>query len=289
MLEHVTRAVYYTNIHLLFASAVGVCAWVLTSIPFGSATTKYWIWVATSLNFIFPTGAILDALEAPHLQWASPLGVVGDAASRLSRSPAAPVLLLAWLSGSALLLTRLLSRLREERREAGAPGGPRAPAVEGVLRPRISLPAGIGQVLNDRELDAVLIHERIHVRRRDNLIRLIHELGRCALWFHPLVWFAGARLAFYRELSCDESVIRRGRGAELIAALGKLAAPEGEFLLEAGVGSYLSHRVARLASARVRGSFAAANTFLAVTFSALLLAGVFETVAHTACCFVSPR
>jgi Zn-dependent protease with chaperone function len=288
MLELITRALYYANVHLLYASAVGVFAWVLTSIPLGSATTKYWIWVATSLNFIFPAGAILDALGAPHLQWASPLGVVGDAANRLSRSPAAPMLLLAWLSGSGLLLTRLVSRLRKERREAAA-AGPRAPAVEGVLRPRISLPAGIERVLSDRELDAVLIHERIHVRRRDNLIRLIHELGRCGLWFHPLVWVASSRLAFYRELSCDESVIRRGRGAELIAALGKLAAPEDAFLLEAGVGSFLGQRLARLAAARDRSSFAAANTLLAVTFGALLLAGVFETVAHTACCFLSRK
>lgn len=288
MLEHVTRAVYYANVHLLFASAVGVSAWVLTSIPFGSATTKYWIWVATSLNFILPAGAILDALGAPHLKWASPLAVVGDAASRLSRSPAAPSLLLAWLSGSGFLLAQLVARLRAERREAAA-AGPSAPTVEGVLRPRISLPSGIGEVLSDGELDAVLIHERIHVRRRDNLIRLIHELGRCGLWFHPLLWVAGSRLAFYRELSCDESVIRRGRGADLIAALGKLAAPEGAFLLEAGVGSFLGDRLARLASTRDRRSFAAANTFLAVTFGALLLASVFETVAHTACCFFSRR
>jgi Zn-dependent protease with chaperone function len=288
MLEHVTRALYYTNIHLLFASAVGVAAWVLTSLPIGSATTKYWIWVATSLNFILPVGAVLDALGAPHLRWASPLGIVGDAASRLSRSPAAPMLLLAWLSGSGILLARLFSRLRAERREPSA-AGPRAPAVEGVLRPRISLPAGIGRVLSDEELAAVLIHERTHVDRRDNLIRLIHELGRCALWFHPLLWVASSRLAFYRELSCDESVIRRGRGADLIAALGKLATPEDGFLLEAGVGSFLDHRLARLASARGRSSFAAANAFLATAFGALLLTSVFETVAHTACCFLSKR
>lgn len=288
MLEHVTRGLYYANVHLLYASAVGVSAWVLTSIPLGSATTKYWIWVATSLNFIVPVGAILDALGAPHLTWASPLAIVGDAANRLSRSPAAPMLLLAWLSGSGFLLARLLSRLRAERRGAAA-AGPGGPAVEGVLRPRISLPAGIGRVLTDAELDAVLIHERIHVRRRDNLIRLIHELGRCGLWFHPLVWIASSRLAFYRELSCDESVIRRGRGADLIAALGKLAAPDDAFLLEAGIGSFLGRRLARLASPRGRHSDAAANTLLAVAFGALLLTGVFETVAHTACCFIARR
>src|SRR5882757_7892111 len=50
------------------------------------------------------------------------------------------------------------------------------PAVKGVLRPHICLPAGIDGILTKPELDAVLIHEVTHARRRDNLIRLIHEV-----------------------------------------------------------------------------------------------------------------
>ena len=42
------------------------------------------------------------------------------------------------------------------------------------------------------------------------MIRLVHEAGVCAFWFHPLVWLTGSRLALYRELSCDESVLRSG-------------------------------------------------------------------------------
>ena len=57
MLEHITRGLYYFEVHLLFASIVGLVAWVLTSIRGGSATTKYWIWVVTMLNFFLPVGA----------------------------------------------------------------------------------------------------------------------------------------------------------------------------------------------------------------------------------------
>ena len=52
MHEHITRALYYFEVHLLFASIVWCAAWVLTSIRQGSATMKYWIWVAALLNFI---------------------------------------------------------------------------------------------------------------------------------------------------------------------------------------------------------------------------------------------
>src|SRR5258708_30220456 len=68
---------YYFSVHLLYASIVGTAAWVLTTIPGASATTKYWIWVVTALNFIVPTGAIIDKLWAPDLRWATPLSVIG--------------------------------------------------------------------------------------------------------------------------------------------------------------------------------------------------------------------
>jgi Zn-dependent protease with chaperone function len=79
-------------------------------------------------------------------------------------------------------------------------------------------------LLNDRELDAVLLHEVTHARRGDNLIGLIHEIALCG-WFHPLVWLTGSRLAMFRELFCDDSVIESSRGADLVTALAKLADP----------------------------------------------------------------
>jgi hypothetical protein len=83
MHEHLARVSYYAHIHLLYASGVGLAAWTLTSIRRGSATTKYWIWVAASLNFVVPVGALLDKIGASHLAWARPLGIVGELADRI--------------------------------------------------------------------------------------------------------------------------------------------------------------------------------------------------------------
>jgi beta-lactamase regulating signal transducer with metallopeptidase domain len=128
-----------------------------------------------------------------------------------------------------------------------------------------------------------------HARRRDNLIRLVHEVGLCALWFHPLVWITGSRLSLYRELSCDESVIRSARGGDLVSALAKLASPEEAFLLQATASSFLSHRLAGLAAAQPRRARRAASVLLTVVFGAVLVGGIFETVAHTACCFIAKK
>ena len=310
MHEHIARALYYLEVHLLYASIVWLAAWLLTSVRHGSATAKYWIWVATSLNFIFPLGAILDKAWAAHLSWAAPLGIIGEAANTISKGAIAAVLCVVWLLGVTLMLARLGLRIHSEHRDAEATSGQsardrrrtflahgipvkfaatrQAPAVDGVINPYISLPRDIDRLLSKHELNAVLIHELTHAKRRDNLIRLIHEVGLCVLWFHPFVWITGSRLALYRELSCDESVIQRAHGANLVSALAKLANPKDGFLLQATASSFISHRLARLTAAHPQPKRGLATALLTIAFGAVLVAGVFSTVAHTACCF-SPK
>jgi beta-lactamase regulating signal transducer with metallopeptidase domain len=305
MHEYIARPVYYVGVHLFFASLVWFAAWTLTSIIRGTATTKYWVWVATSLNFVLPLGAVLDKSLAAHLSWAKPLGVIGDAGLRIANN--ATMVGAVWFLGATLMAGRLFWRIRADRRDAQAgqsatdskrnflvqgtpvrfsPAG-YGPVVDGVLRPQICLPYEIDRLLTKSELNAVLLHELTHARRRDNLIWLVHEIGLCLLWFHPLVWVTGSRLALYRELSCDESVIQSAHGGDLVSALAKLANPEGAFLLQARASSFLSRRLARLNAAPSQRTYRTANLLVVVLFGAALLGGVLGTVAHTACCWVA--
>jgi beta-lactamase regulating signal transducer with metallopeptidase domain len=308
MHEHVARAMYYVSVHLLYASAVGAVAWLLTSIGGASATTKYWIWVVTAFNFIVPTGAGIDKLWARHLMWARPLGAIGDPIWDLTEGRTAVVLAVIWIAGAFCMFIRLVSRIGRERYEEQArlsDGGMtssfvadgipvsfgdrhESPTVRGVLSPRILLPTGIDRLLNQREFRAVLIHEVAHARRRDNLLRLLCEISLCVLWFHPLIWLAGARMALYRELSCDESVIRLSHGQPLISALAKLAVPEQARFLQATASSHLSDRLARLAGPP-QTAYRPASLLLTSVFAGVVAAGIFQTIAHTACCFAWKR
>jgi bla regulator protein blaR1 len=293
---------YHVAVHLLYASIVGCAAWVLTSIRAASATTKYWIWVATALNFVVPSGALIDMLWGRYFTSSTPLtALVGPL--DITKSRTVVVLAVIWMAGAFFMFIRLVSRIRRDRREEQAhlSGGmtsnfiadgipvsfgdeDQGPTVRGVLSPRILLPTGIDRLLNQRELRAVLIHELAHARRRDNLLRLLYEISLCLLWFHPLIWLAGARTALYRELSCDESVVRRAYGQALVSALAKLAVPEQPAFLQATASSHLGHRLARLAGPQRANR--AATLLSTALFATVLAAAVLQTIAHTACCFM---
>jgi bla regulator protein BlaR1 len=84
------------------------------------------------------------------------------------------------------------------------------PGIVGIVRPVMFLPAGIATRLNDSQLSAVMMHELCHLRRRDNLAAVLHMLVESVFWFHPLVWWMGARLIDERERACDEEVLAHG-------------------------------------------------------------------------------
>jgi bla regulator protein BlaR1 len=91
------------------------------------------------------------------------------------------------------------------------------PGVVGLIRPILLLPEGIAERLTPSELEAVLAHEFCHVRRRDNLFASIHMLVEAVFWFHPLVWWIGARLVEERERACDEEVLTLGNRPDVYA------------------------------------------------------------------------
>src|SRR5262245_20958713 len=170
---------YYFSVHLVYASMVCAAACVMVMIRSASASTKYWIWVVTALNFIVPTGALIDKLWAPYLTWAAPLGALGSLIWEMTEGRTVVVLSTIWIGGVFVMLMRLVSRVCRERCEAQAPvhlgdrpvmsdfvvdgipvrfrDGQPGPAVCGAFYPHILLPVGIDRLLDQREFDAVLI------------------------------------------------------------------------------------------------------------------------------------
>lgn len=124
------------------------------------------------------------------------------------------------------------------------------PGVWRVRHPVIVSPEGVAGRLSDEEIEAVMMHELVHVLHRDNLIGSLQMIVCSLLWFHPLAWLIDRRLLAEREMWCDETVIRLGGEPKLYATSLWKVAQFGLGWPVAGVsrasGSNLTRRIERM-------------------------------------------
>ena len=78
-----------------------------------------------------------------------------------------------------------------------------SPAVYGILRPKIIIPDSYREM----NLEYIIRHEKTHIRRLDNLWRIIGFLTACIHWFNPLSWIFLKAFLTDLELACDEMAI----------------------------------------------------------------------------------
>lgn len=130
--------------------------------------------------------------------------------------PLAAIALGLWLAGAAALFVLMLVRQRRFQRSVlRLPGRAHdesawaTPAVAGLVRPRIVLPADFGVRYTPEEQRLVIAHEQLHIERGDIPAQAVATLLRCVFWFHPLVHAAAARFRFDQELACDAAVVAR--------------------------------------------------------------------------------
>ncbi len=234
--------------HLWQSTIFALAAALLTlALRKNRAQLRYWIWLAASLKFLVPFSLLISL--GNRFEWRSAPTVpapVSSAIEQISQpfdisvaptvaapadSPFGGMLLAVWFVGFAVVLTTWWVRWRRIRTaiRAASPlpiAGPvkvlsvptlMEPGVFGVFRPVLLLPSGITARLAPDQLKAILTHELCHVRRRDNLAAALHMLVEAMFWFHPLVWWIGARLVDERERACDEEVLRMGNKPQVYA------------------------------------------------------------------------
>ena len=151
------------------------------------------------------------------------------------------------------------------------------PGIFGIVDPVLVWPAEISEHLQDAHLEAILAHEVEHVRRRDNLAAAIHMLVEALFWFHPLVWWLGARMVDERERACDEAVLQLGGEPQVYA---ESILKTCQFCLEspltcvAGVtGSDLKQRVLRIMTQHSAGKLSFGKKLLLVAIGVAAIAG----------------
>jgi hypothetical protein len=155
-----------------------------------------------------------------------------------------------------------------------------SPAVTGLFRPTLLLPAGFPSDLSEEEAQLVVRHELIHLKRGDLPVNWLLCLIQALHWCNPIVWLAVHRIRADRESACDAQVLESSRtdarevyGHALLKMEGTLASAGwtlgfvGIFEREADI------RTRILAIAGYRHTNIAGRSLAAVVLAVLTLAG----------------
>lgn len=190
-----------------------------------------------------PTSAYTEYSSAPST--ASPLPISTPtshppekSSESLSTSRWAPAVVWLWLGGMGVMLCRVIGALRGAKKlvDQAQPCSDnlvldmlnrlcaslglvrtvalrihqslRVPAVVGILRPVILLPAGAMSGLTPYQLEAILLHELAHVRRNDLLVQIGQMLVEAIFFFNPAVWWISRQLRIEREACADHAATR---------------------------------------------------------------------------------
>lgn len=195
-----------------------------------------WLWLAVGLRFALPWGIPLtlprprnenlaqaaDTVQA-LAEGPAPVALPAVQAPAVTAAAAAPwytrltvwhLLAAVWAVGVLVLAVRAVAgylRLRRTvalacKTEDGCYSGSCVPApfTLGILRPRIYLPAA----LTGAARQAVVLHERTHLRRHDPQTKPLYYAVVCLHWFNPLAWLAFRQLEREMESACDEAAVR---------------------------------------------------------------------------------
>ena len=273
------------------------------------AQVRYWLWLSASFKFFIPFALLIGfgsslGWEPVAQKVATPAVALAveyaaepfPATLTLAASPThrdwSP-LIVAGLWGAGFLIIafvrlRLWLRVRAAVRGSvplnipssvaiRSAAGLLEPGVVGFWRPTLLLPEGITERLTASELEAVIAHELCHIRRRDNLFSSIHMVLEAIFWFHPLVWWIGARLLEERERACDESVLSLGNQprvyADAILNVCKLYTESPLVCVSGVTGSDIKRRIEAIMMNRIGLKLNIAKKFVLATAGIAAVAG----------------
>lgn len=156
----------------------------------------------------------------------------------------------------------------------------RSPVLVGLRRPVIYLPVALPA---DADLDMVLRHECIHLKRKDLWVKAFALAVGALHWYNPLAHLLRKEIQTWSELSCDEEVVvgmshaeRKRYGITLLnvmAGSGNLPARFSASL--SGDGKQLKRRLTLMLNAKKMKK----KTMFLTVAALFLIAGVSTTAA----------
>ncbi|WP_340023500.1 M56 family metallopeptidase [Paenibacillus sp. FSL K6-1096] len=187
-------------------------------------------------------------------------------------------------SGTAILLRSIKEQLglTSSVKLAYSPAA-RSPFLAGLWKPVIYLPE---QSPDKLDMEMVLRHELVHLKRKDLWIKAVSLFVRTIHWYNPLVHTIPEELHTWSELTCDQVVVqemthaeRKRYGGTILQVMAGTTGPPGSFHASlSGDGQQLQRRLAHMLNVKKLNR---QTLFLSIT-AALLIAGISTSTAALA-------
>jgi beta-lactamase regulating signal transducer with metallopeptidase domain/peptidoglycan/xylan/chitin deacetylase (PgdA/CDA1 family) len=165
------------------------------------------------------------------------------------------------------------------------------PIAFGVFKPLIIVPAGIFLQIDPRQLESIIAHELIHIRRYDPLVNIIQNVVEVLFFYHPCVWWISKQIRREREFAADAAVTSAIVGCDLIyaTALANLeeirlsANKAGASMATAANGGNLMQRIQKILHQKteITRASSAWPAGLAIALISAVLLGLFSFTPAT--------
>jgi len=154
------------------------------------------------------------------------------------------------------------------------------PCVTGFFKPVILVPIGLLSNLPQDQVEAILLHELAHIRRKDYAVNILQHLAEMIFFFNPAVLWLSSLIRDERENCCDDIALEIiGNKKDLVHALISFEEFNNENLAVAFAGKkkHLFWRVKRI----IHNDNKTLNSVEKVFLSLSLLLVLIVTIAFT--------
>ena len=171
---------------------------------------SYMLWAALPVNFVYRLAVRFIELINRHVVdyvYQSPKILVDEKivqVMRLCWCIGTLVVVIGMVRSYIILMRRLVGSIRLQK-DVYVTDRIRLPFTLGMIHPKIYLPYS----LKEEYYESVIMHERVHINRRDIWMKYLAIGIRNLFWFQPVLWFAYRMFVNDMEEACDETVLRQ--------------------------------------------------------------------------------
>ena len=158
------------------------------------------------------------------------------------------------------------------------------PIAIGFFRPLIIVPTSAFLQISPRELETIIAHELIHIRRYDLLVNMIQSAIEVLFFYHPGIWWISKQIRLEREFATDSAVVDIFEGSHVVYAnalanleeIRHLANKQMPRIATAANGGNLMRRIQRIL--KIKTEMTRANSAWSAGLAIVLISAVLTVV-----------